>query len=64
MNRQNKDQLEKVCQILNGLRDLCILLESPGIKDIFPSIFILMETAAEKAVFLLEEMVRETQENK
>ena len=64
MNRQDKDQLEKVSQLLNGLRDLCILLESPGIKDIFPSIFILMETAIEKAVFLLEEMVRETQENK
>lgn len=62
MNRQDKDQIEIICQILNGLRDLCILLESPGTKDIFPSIFILMETAIEKAVFLLEKIVRETHE--
>ena len=64
MNRQEKDQMEKICQILNGLRDLCILLESPGIKDIFPSIFILMETAIEKAVYLLETAAKETQENR
>ena len=64
MNRQDKDRMERNYQILNGLRDLCILLESPGTKDIFPSIFIIMETALEKAAFLIEETAGETQENR
>lgn len=64
MNRQDKDQMEQIRQILDGLRDLCILLESPGTKDIFPSIFILMETGIEKAVSLLQGIAGETQEKK
>ncbi len=59
INRQKKDRLEKACQILDGVRDLCILLESPGTKDIFPSIFILMEMAMENAAALLEEVIEE-----
>ncbi len=64
MTRQDKDRMERIYQILNGLRDLCILLESPGTKDIFPSVFIIMETALEKAAFLIEETAGEGQENR
>ena len=64
MNRQDKDQIERICQILNGLRDMCIILESPGTKDIFPSIFIVIEMALEKAISLAEKIAGEEQEDR
>lgn len=52
-------QLEKVShaeEILQGLRDLCMVLQGPAVKDIPPTVFGVMKTGLESAQTLLEEI--------
>lgn len=56
-------QLEKVShagEILQGLRDLCMVLQEPAVKDIPPTVFEVIKTGLESAQSLLEEITDDT----
>ncbi len=55
MDLNQKDRIGEAIQIVNGIRDLCIVLEAG--KDIPRSAFIVLQTAAERAVSIMEEAV-------
>ena len=59
MNRQEKDDMEEVSQILDSIRDFCIFIENPRIEAVFPSVFVLIECAAEKANNILKRSICE-----
>lgn len=47
------DRLNRALQILNGARDLIILLESSTLKEMPASVYVVFETVLEKAAYLL-----------
>ena len=57
MDLKQKDRIGEAIQIINGIRDLCILLEVG--KDIPHSAFVVLQTAAERAVSIMEEAVNQ-----
>ena len=56
MNIKDLDRLQHAVQILNGICDLMMLLESSTVKGLPDSVCIVFETAVEKAVSMLDEV--------
>ena len=55
MDMKELDRLNHALQILNGIRDLIILLESSTLKEMPVSVCIVFTTALEKAAALLDD---------
>lgn len=57
MEMKDLDNLQYAVQILSGIRGIMVLLESSTINTVPVSVYIVFETAIEKAVSLLEKAV-------
>ncbi len=56
MDMKELDSLQYAVQILNGIRDIMMLMESSTIREIPVSVCIVFETAVEKAISLLDKV--------
>lgn len=59
MGMEGLDKLQYAVQIISGIRDILVLLESNTEKEMPVTICIVFETAMEKAVSLLEDAAKE-----
>lgn len=65
MKLKQMDQLEEAIQVLNGMRELCVVLEHPKIDDIPNAVFTVFEMSVTRASGLIEEVLKqEHQEQK
>lgn len=56
MELKERDRVEAAVEILDGIRDICIVFEEVRGKELPRSVFIVLETALEKAGGLLKEL--------
>ena len=56
MDMKERDRIEAAVEILDGIRDICIVFEEVRGKELPMSVFIVLETALEKAGSLLKEL--------
>ena len=56
MEMKERNKVEEAVEILDGIRDICIVFEEVRGKELPLSVFIVLETALEKAGGLLKEL--------
>lgn len=66
MDLKQQDLIEHAGQILNGLRDFCVVLDEPELTAIPPTVFVVMQVGLEKAQSLITEALgkKDVQEEK
>ncbi len=55
MELKDLDKIHKAEQLMNGIRDNLIMLENSSVKEIPPAVCVVLETALEKAITLLND---------
>ncbi|MEY8335794.1 hypothetical protein AALB53_22350 [Lachnospiraceae bacterium 47-T17] len=56
MELKERDRIEAAVEILDGIRDICIIFEEVRGKELPLGVFVVLETALEKAGRLLKEL--------
>ena len=56
MDMKERDKVEAAVEILDGIRDICVVFEEARGKELPLSVFIVLDTALEKAGELLKEL--------
>lgn len=66
LDLKQQDLIEHASQILNGLRDFCVVLDEPELTAIPPTVFVVMQVGLEKAQSLITEALgkKNVQEDK
>ena len=66
LDLKQQDLIEHAGQILNGLRDFCVVLDEPELHTIPPTVFVVLQVGLEKAQALIAEALgkKDVQEEK
>lgn len=59
MELKQIDQIEETAQILNGLRDFCMIIENPAVKDVPETVFVVIGVALNRATLLIETVLEQ-----
>ena len=55
---QRRDLLEQACQLINGMRSLCQLLECPGVPPTTEDVLVVFECVDDEVLRLIDEAMK------